>query len=228
MRSLGHKRPASIVLADDHPLVREGLRKLLSGEPDLRIVAEAADGLEAARLCRKLRPDVALLDVRMPGLDGLSAAREIRATTPEVGVILVTMHENRDYLIEAARAGAAGYVLKDATPSTLLSVIRRVLNGEFLLDGEDPAAEARTARAPRPASPLSEHELDVLRLLDQGRREDEISYTLTLAPGVVEVHFASILAKLGAPDQARALDRARHLGLLGDGRQISARAGEVP
>jgi DNA-binding NarL/FixJ family response regulator len=119
-----------LLIADDHALVRSGLRSMLEREPGIEIVGEARNGREAVELCRSLRPDLVLMDVRMPGMDGLEATRAIKREHPETGVLMVTMHENRDYMLEATKAGAAGYVLKDAPRNELVSAVRRVVDAE--------------------------------------------------------------------------------------------------
>jgi DNA-binding NarL/FixJ family response regulator len=131
-----HTEPARLLIADDHALVREGLRTMLSGEAGLRVVAEANDGQEALSLCRELAPDLVLMDVRMPVMDGLEATRKIKQEMPQTSVVMVTMHENPDYLFEAIKAGAAGYVLKDASGERLLGAVRRTLEGESPLNQE--------------------------------------------------------------------------------------------
>jgi DNA-binding NarL/FixJ family response regulator len=128
--------PARLLIADDHDLVREGLRTMLSGEDDIRVVAEAKNGEEALSSCRELEPDLVLMDVRMPVMDGLEATRRIKQELPQTSVVMVTMHENPDYLFEAVKAGAAGYVLKDASGERLLGAVRRTLEGESPLNQE--------------------------------------------------------------------------------------------
>jgi DNA-binding NarL/FixJ family response regulator len=125
-----------ILMADDHPLVREGLRTMLSGEDGLEVLAEAQDGIEALSLCRELEPDLVLMDVRMPKMDGLQATMRIKQELPKPSVMMVTMHENLDYLFKAVKAGAAGYVLKEASGERLLGAIRRTLEGESPLNQE--------------------------------------------------------------------------------------------
>ena len=117
-----------LLIADDHALVRSGLRSMLQREPGIEIVGEARNGREAVELCCSLRPDLVLMDVRMPEMDGLEATRAVKRELPETGVLMVTMHENRDYMLEATKAGAAGYVLKDASRNELLSAVRRVVD----------------------------------------------------------------------------------------------------
>ena len=127
---------ARLLIADDHALVREGLRTMLSGEEGIEVIAEATDGREALTLCRELLPDLVLMDVRMPVMDGLEATKRIKAEMPKTSVMMVTMHENPDYLFEAVKAGAAGYVLKDASGESLLGAVRRTLDGESPLNQE--------------------------------------------------------------------------------------------
>src|SRR5215210_5722386 len=127
---------ARLLIADDHALVREGLRTMLSGEDGIEVIAEAHDGQQALENCRELKPDLVLMDVRMPVMDGLEATRKIKAEMPKTSVMMVTMHENPDYLFEAVKAGAAGYVLKDASGERLLNAVRRTLEGESPLNQE--------------------------------------------------------------------------------------------
>ena len=129
-------RVARVLIVDDHALVREGLRTMLSGEDGIEVVAEANDGQQALSSCRELRPDLVLMDVRMPVMDGLEATRRIKQEMPQVSVVMVTMHENPDYLFEAVKAGAAGYVLKDASGERLLGAVKRTLEGESPLNQE--------------------------------------------------------------------------------------------
>ena len=131
-----HSQVARLLIADDHALVREGLRTVLSGEDGIEVIAEANDGQQALTLCRELRPDLVLMDVRMPLMDGLEATRKIKQEMPKTSVMMVTMRENPDYLFEAVKAGAAGYVLKDASGERLLSAVRRTLEGESPLNQE--------------------------------------------------------------------------------------------
>jgi DNA-binding NarL/FixJ family response regulator len=131
-------KPARLIIADDHALLRSGIRSMLYEEPDLEVVGEAADGAEALELCRRLQPDLVLMDVRMPKMDGLAATRAIKEEFPRTSVVMVTMQEDPDYLFEAVIAGAAGYVLKGATPEQLTDAVRQVLDGEFLFNHPAP------------------------------------------------------------------------------------------
>ncbi len=138
MQPDSHRRQAGLarlVIADDHELARSGLRSMLTGERGLELVGEATNGREALDLCRRLKPDLALLDVRMPEMDGLAATRAIKQVCPSTSVIIVTMHETPEYLFDALKAGAAGYLLKDATRRELILAVRQVLRGESIMDG---------------------------------------------------------------------------------------------
>src|SRR5829696_1664706 len=136
VREMEETTPARVLIADDHALVREGLRTMLSGEDGIEVIAEAHDGQQALNICRDLKPDLVLMDVRMPVMDGLEATKRIKAEMPQTSVMMVTMHENPDYLFEAIKAGAAGYVLKDASGERLLGAVRRTLEGESPLNQE--------------------------------------------------------------------------------------------
>ena len=219
-------KPARLIIADDHDLVRDGMKDMLSGEEEFRIVGEAADGLEALDLCRRTRPDLVLMDVRMPRMDGLAATRAIKQKHPETSVLMVTMHENPDYLLEAIRAGAAGYVLKDATREDLVSAIRRVLSGESPLAPELAAHllrrlahEVREPVAPRPEpaklfEPPTPRELEVLELLALGWTNREIAGNFVLSTGTVKRHVENIIAKLRVSDRTQAVVRALELGII--------------
>jgi DNA-binding NarL/FixJ family response regulator len=211
---------ARVVIADDHELARTGLRGMLTGEPDLEVVGEASTGQQAVTLCRRLRPDVALMDVRMPDLDGLAATRIIKQESPRTAVVMVTMHENPEYLLEALKAGAAGYVLKDATHEEVLRTVRRVVDGEALLTPEIASqllvrlVREKAATPPSsPVSPLTSRELVVLRLVAQGWTNREIAAELHLSAGTVKVHVERILAKLGVSHRTQAAVRAVEMGI---------------
>jgi DNA-binding NarL/FixJ family response regulator len=213
---------AQLIIADDHELARAGLRSMIGGEAGLTIVGEATNGREALELCRRYQPDLALLDMRMPEMDGLAATRAIKDECPRTAVIIVTMHENPDYLFEALKAGAAGYLLKDASQRDVVTAIRQVLRGESLLNQDLAtqllrrlAGEAGGSPRPRPPERLTPRELDVLRLLAQGQTNREIARRLVVSVGTVKVHVEHIIAKLGVSDRTQAAVRAVELGLLG-------------
>ena len=224
------KKAARVLIADDHDLVREGLRAVLAGEEDLRVVGEARDGQEALQMCRSLKPDLVLMDVRMPKSDGLEATRAIKEEMPKVSVVMVTMHENPDYLLEAIRAGAAGYILKDAEGERLVGAVRRTLNGESPLAQElamqllvRMVNETREDGPPSPGANedqetlscgITQREVEVLRLLAKGRTNPEIAQELEISRGTVKIHVQHIIAKLGVSDRTQAAVRAIELGLL--------------
>lgn len=195
---------------------------MLASEQDLEVVGEATNGREVLTICSRLGPDLVLMDVRMPELDGLAATAAVKEACPDTSVIIVTLYEDPDYLLQAIRAGAAGYILKDATRRELLRAVRRVLAGESILHPELASQLLhRLAREHstngRPAGlvePLTARELEVLRLLAQGRTNPEIAAHLGNSRGTVKVHVEHIIAKLGASDRTQAAVRAAELGLL--------------
>ena len=215
----GARGIARLVIVDDHEVARAGLRSMLEREPDLEVVGEAVTGREAIALCRQLEPDVVLLDVRMPDVDGLSATQVIKARSPRTSVIVVTMHDNPDYLFEALKAGASGYILKDASQRELVRAVRQVIAGETLpRPGRTAELLRRLARKPRPAvaqpaAGLTPRELEVLELVTLGLTNREIAGTLSCSPGTVKVHVEHIIAKLEVSDRTQAAVRAVELGL---------------
>ena len=219
-----------LLIADDHDLVRRGLRGLLRREPDIEIVGEARDGLAAVELGLSLDPDLILMDVRMPGMDGLEATREIKAQRPEIGILMVTMHDDPDYMLEAIKSGAAGYVLKDASWEDLNTSVRRALSGDFPMD-PDVAARLlqRLARetpqrsevtqtgavtAGRLSDPLTPRELEVLQRLTLGRTNSGIAQDLTISVGTAKTHVQRVIQKLGVSDRTQAAVRAVELRLV--------------
>ena len=229
-----------LVLADDHHLLRRGFRSLLSDEPGLEVVGEASTGLEVIEICRRLTPDLVLMDVRMPEMDGITATRRIKGEQPGVSVLMVTMHENPDYLLEALDAGAAGYVLKDAPAERLINAVRRTLDGESPLNQELATRLLRQLaeekhhnvyRAPSEGrEPLDEaltpRETEVLGLLTTGQTNQQIAQTLTISKGTAKVHVERIIRKLGVSDRTQAAVRAIELGFttLERRRQSSSRS----
>jgi len=192
---------------------------MLEGEKGLEVVGEATDGPEALELCRTLRPDLALVDVRMPGMDGLETTRAVKQACPDISVIIVTMHENSDYLISAIRAGAAGYLLKDTSRRELLTAIRHVLQGESFLNTDLTqrllqSMSSEGGREEALPEPLTPRELEVLRLLAQGQTNRQIAQNLIISAGTVKVHVQHIIAKLNVSDRTQAAVRAVELGLV--------------
>jgi DNA-binding NarL/FixJ family response regulator len=210
-----------IVLADDHALVREGIRGLLELTPDLRIVGEAADGHEALRLVAELDPDLVLLDVRMPRMSGLEALSALRRTDPDRRVVLLTTFDEESVIREALRVGVQGFLLKDVTRDQLAEALHRVAGGEtLLLPGLPEQVSRGFAELPRdfPHAELPEcltrRELEVLRLIARGLSNREIAEALGTAEGTVKNQTSNILAKLGVRDRTRAVLRGMELGCL--------------
>jgi DNA-binding NarL/FixJ family response regulator len=224
--STKHPVPIRVAVVDDHKLAREGLLDMLADEPDIDVVGEAANGREALLLCSRLHLDLLLMDVRMPEVDGLDATRDIKLRYPHISILMVTLHENPDYLLEALRVGAAGYVLKDASRENIISAVRRVRDGESPLDAELAARllrrlAAETAERPSPpaqktpsAESLTPRELEVLGYTKLGLTNRQISQELNISPGTVKRHIEHIIAKLGVSDRTHAVVRALELGLL--------------
>ena len=208
-----------LLLADDQTLVRAGFRSILDGEDDLEVTGEAADGAEAVRLARQLRPDVVLMDIRMPGLDGLAATREITASSA-VRVIILTTFDLDDYVYGALRAGASGFLVKDTEPAELIHGVRVVTRGDALIA---PSITRRliaefAARAPQPdprprLSALTAREREVLELVAAGLSNDEIAARLVLSPATAKTHVSRILTKTGVRDRAQLVILAYESGL---------------
>jgi NarL family two-component system response regulator LiaR len=196
----------SVLIADDHPVVRQGLRTFLELQDDLEVVGEAGDGAAALRHVRGQPPDVVLMDLVMPDLDGIEATRAIRDVSPSTKVIVLTSFAEDDKIFPAIKAGAAGYLLKDARPQELADAIRRVHTGEALLH---PKVAARLMQevagdGPRAVEQLTERELDVLRLIARGLSNKLIARELSVAEKTVKTHVSNILAKLHLTDRTQA------------------------
>lgn len=210
-----------IVIVDDHTLIRQGIAGLLDSQPDLVVVGQAGDGRTGIELIAELRPDVAVLDVAMPGISGLDAARELQERCPEVAVLMLTIHDRDDYLFEALRAGAAGYVLKGADAQELLAALRSVRSGGVYL--QPAAAKALMAdvltRAERGDDRdryggLTDREREIVRLIAQGQTTREIAETLHLSPHTVQSHRDRIMAKLDLHSKAALVRFAVSRGLV--------------
>lgn len=211
-----------ILLADDQALFREGLRLLLSTQPDFDVVGEATNGEEALRLAAKLRPHIVLMDMRMPILDGVEATRRLTETQPDCRVIVLTTFDDDELVFEGLRAGAVGYLLKAVSTPRLLEAIRTVARGESILEPSVTAkvvAEfarlANQASRPQPLlNLLSEREREVLRLVAKGATNREIAAALYIAEGTVRNHLTTILSKLEVSDRTQAAVKAKELGLV--------------
>lgn len=207
-----------ILIADDHLLIRQGLRMVLETENDLELVGEASDGREAISLCKKLNPDVVLMDLRMPNMDGLTAIEKLRSEQPEIAVVILTTFNEDELMFRGLQAGARGYLLKDTDRSTLFDTIRAAARGETLLKPEIMArvlskANAPTTRSSEPSN-LTDRELEVLRSVASGERSKEIAAHLGISERTVKAHLASIYDKLGVDSRAAAIAVAAQRGLL--------------
>ena len=216
--------PVRVLLVDDQGLFREALRALLSVRDEITVVGEAGDGLAAIERAAELRPDVILMDLRMPVLDGVAATRRLRVEQPAVRVVALTTFDDDQDVFAALRAGAVGYLLKDVSADRLVEAVVAAARGQALLHpavtarviarvAALPDADPRPTRQPLPV-PLSDRERDVLRLLADGHSNREIAAALFLAEGTVKNHVTAVLVKLGVRDRTQAALRARALGLI--------------
>ena len=220
-----------IVLADDEELIRFGLMGILSREEDMEVVGEASTGSEALQKSRSLRPDLVLMDVEMPEMDGLSATRQLKEELPTISVLVLTSHDNPDYLLEAVQAGAAGFLLKESALQQVASAIRTVMNGEPLLDqalavqllrrlspqmeaaGSDESQRNEELRS-KVLEALTDRELQILDLLSSGMSNQQIAQQLFLSLSTVKTHVHRIISKLEVSDRTQAAVRAIKLGLV--------------
>ena len=218
-----------VLVADDQSMVRAGFRMLLSSQEDIEVVAEASNGLEAVEKAARFRPTVVLMDIRMPELDGLQATRRILAADDTARILVLTTFDLDEYVYEALRAGASGFVLKDDPPEQLLAAIRTVAGGDALLS---PAITKRVinqfARIPRPAPPreledLTERELDVFRLVARGLSNAEIGQELYISETTVKTHITHLLQKLNLRDRVQAVVLAYETGVFDTEPAVSSR-----
>jgi DNA-binding NarL/FixJ family response regulator len=208
-----------VLIADDHNIVREGLRAVLGSERDMEVVGEAATGEEVVERAAELRPGVILMDLQMPGVNGIEATRRILEINPEIGIVVLTMFEDDDSVFSAMRAGARGYVLKGAPPSEILKVLRAVAAGEAHFGPEIARRLVGFFSEPKPTSPeetfpeLSAREVEILDLIAQGHSNAKIAARLFVSPKTVGNHISHIFTKLQVADRAHAIIRAREGGL---------------
>ncbi|HEY1294777.1 MAG TPA: response regulator transcription factor [Chloroflexota bacterium] len=214
-------RRARIIIADDHLLTRAGLRAVLAEDPEYELIGEAVNGGEAVALSRSLRPDLVLMDVRMPDMDGLEATRVLKQASPTSTVLILSMFDDAELLLEAVKAGAAGYVLKTASEAELRAAISDALAGNFPVDRHlvrdvlrRVANEAPAPPPPPPPDVLSSREHEVLELLARGCTNREIAEQLVITSSTVKVHVEHILAKLGVSDRTQAAVQAIELGYV--------------
>jgi DNA-binding NarL/FixJ family response regulator len=208
----GHLR---ILIADDHGIVRSGLRMLLEGQDDMEVVAEASDGAEARELAIRERPDLAILDVKMPKLTGLQAAREIREQAPDVSVLILSMYDDENYLFEALKAGASGYVLKAQADTDLLEAVRAVQRGEPFLTPEAQRVLLKEVMGEAGGEgELTPREQEIVKLVAEAHTNKEIAQILHLSEKTVENHRSNALRKLGMRDRVELVRYAIRKGLI--------------
>lgn len=202
-----------VILADDHPIVRAGMGQVLAADGDIDVVAEAGDGREAVNVARRERPDVVLMDLRMPVLDGVSAIAELTAADPDVRVLVLTTYDTDDLIVGAVEAGAVGYLLKDTEPATLRDAVRSAARGDTVLS---PPVAARLVGQLRQQGPtaLTARELEILRLVADGRTNAEIAEQLHVGRATVKTHLAHVFDKLGVSDRTAAVAAAFRQGIL--------------
>ena len=208
-----------VLIADDHPLFRDGMRGLMGSLADMEVVGEASSGEQAIELARELQPDVILMDIKMPGINGIEATREILHTSPRIGVLVVTMFEDDDSVFAAMRAGARGYLLKDSSGQEVGHAIRAVASGEAIFGPGVAQRLMSFFSAPSPAvsrrafPELTEREEEVLSLVAQGKSNQQIAKQLFVSIKTVRNHVSNIFLKLQVADRAQAVIRAREAGL---------------
>jgi two-component system response regulator NreC len=208
-----------VLIADDHTIVRSGVRLLLEAEPDIEVVGEALDGLEAISLAETLHPDVILMDIAMPGMDGLEATAHIKGSFPDIYVLVLTMHRTDDYFFKMIEAGASGYILKGAQTDELINAVRVVNRGEVFLY---PAVASklvenylsRTDGVENPELALSPREMEILKMLADGYSNKEIADKLVVSPSTVHSHRSNLMNKLGLNTRHELVNYARKIGLL--------------
>jgi len=223
-----------VLLADDQDIIRTGLTIILDHQPDLEVVGQAADGVEAVELAKKLQPDVILMDIKMPRLNGIQATRQIMTALPKTQIIILTTYDTDDWVFDGIRAGAVGYLLKDASGDNLAEAVRGALRGESQLDPTvarkvlrefqhvtaahrtttGPAAMTQAVPQEEPLEKLTEREEEILKLLAAGLSNKEIAQRLALSEGTVKNHISAILAKLHANDRTQAVLTALKRGLV--------------
>jgi NarL family two-component system response regulator YdfI len=210
--------PIRILVADDHLIIRQGLRLILETEDGFQLIGEAADGAEAVRLCAELKPEVVLMDLRMPGMDGLTAIERLRVEQPEIAVVILTTFNEDDLMMRGLRAGAKGYLLKDTDRETLFNTIRAARRGETLLKPDiitRVLLQTNKTGTPVPSqNGLTGRELEVLKAVAQGERSKEIAIRLGISERTVKAHLASIYNRLGVDNRAAAIAAASRLGLI--------------
>jgi DNA-binding NarL/FixJ family response regulator len=210
--------PIRLLIADDHPVVRDGLSGMFAPDPDFEVIGEASDGAEAVRLAQALKPDVILMDLRMPGMDGVAAITELARLSIPVRVLVLTTYDTDSYVLPAIEAGATGYLLKDAPRAELLRAVRAAADGQGVLSPSVATRLMSRVRTPAPEL-LSQRELEVLELVAAGTTNRDAAVRLFISEATVKTHLLHIYAKLGVTDRAAAVAEAYNRGLLTPGKQ---------
>jgi two-component system response regulator NreC len=210
-----------ILLADDHTILRAGLKMMLNAQPDMDVVGEAQDGRQAIQEAQRLQPDIVLMDITMPDMNGIEATRQIKRNIPNVRVLILTMHEHDEYVFQALRAGASGYMLKEAADTELITALHVVQSGQFYLS---PAAQSvmvgdylqrvRTGEEKDSYSSLTEREREILKLVAEGYTNNQIAEQLVISPKTVDTHRTHIMDKLNLHSRAELVKYAMRRGLL--------------
>ncbi|GAC1403290.1 MAG: response regulator transcription factor [Ktedonobacteraceae bacterium] len=212
-----------ILLADDHTILRAGLRMMLNAQLDFEVVGEAQDGRQAIQEAQRLQPDVILMDITMPDMNGIEATRQIKRLLPETKVLILTMHEHDEYVFQALRAGASGYMLKEAADTDLISALRVIQNGQFYLSPTaqsvmvgDYLQRVRTGEEKDSYSSLTEREREILKLVAEGYTNNQIAERLIISPKTVDTHRTHVMDKLNLHSRAELVKYAMRRGLLED------------
>jgi two-component system, NarL family, response regulator NreC len=209
-----------ILLADDHPIVRQGMRSLVETQKDLMVVGEASDGLQAVQLVEKIKPDILILDLMMPSLNGMEVLRHIQESTPETRVIVLSMHSADSYVIKAMQNGASGYIVKETGPSELIQAIRNILAGEIYLSPiltvrQDAIfVETGDKTLKDPYDLLTRREVEILQMTAEGRSSNDIGGKLSISPRTVEIHRSRLMKKLALRNQSELIRYALKRGLM--------------
>jgi DNA-binding NarL/FixJ family response regulator len=217
------KSKIRVLVVDDHTILRVGLRMMLNAQPDIEVVGEASDGNEAVTEALRLSPDVILMDIAMPDCNGIEATRQVKRVLPETRVLVLTMHENEEYLFQTLRAGASGYILKEAADTELITAIRAVSSGRFYLSPSaqsimvgDYLQRVRSGEEHDSYSALTEREREILKLVAEGYTNNQIAERLTISPKTVDTHRTHIMDKLNLHSRAELVKYAMRRGLLED------------
>lgn len=212
-----------VLLADDHTILRAGLRMMLNAQPDIEVVGEASDGRQAVAEAQALHPDVVLMDITMPDMNGIEATRQVKRTLDSTRVLILTMHENEEYLFQVLRAGASGYILKEAADTELISAIRVVYSGRFYMSPSaqtmmvgDYLLRVRSGEERDSYSALTEREREILKLVAEGLTNNQIAERLYISPKTVDTHRTHIMDKLNLHSRAELVKYAMRRGLLED------------